>query len=132
MILPTSLQSLYRTDSPRASNNRRFTWSAVEAGTDVTRARRNRMMYDTTGKRRNSTVNVVRRFAVKYVRRDSLISASVPGDCPVVATTEFCTSRATAEWEFVRGVDRKSRGLGREDGLVTVTSEAVEIDDLER
>ena len=89
MALPTSLQSLCSTDPPRASNNRRFTWSAVDAGAGAARARRNRMMYDTTGKRSSSTANVVRRCVVKYAQMDLRINARAPGDCHVVVTTEF-------------------------------------------
>lgn len=75
---------------------------------------------------------MVRRFDVKYARRDSLINARVPGDCPVVATAEFCKPRTTLARGLPRGVDRGSLGFRREGDLVTVTSEVAEVEDPER
>lgn len=86
-------------------------------------------MKDTTGKSRKMTASVVRRLVVKYVRRDFLINVRVPGDCPVVATTEFGKPRTTLPRGLARGVDRGSLEVRRAGDLVTVTSEATEVED---
>lgn len=58
-----------------------------------------------------------------------MINVSIPGDCPVVATTEFGEPRTTPPRELARGVDHGSLAFRCEGGLVTVTSEATEAED---
>ena len=53
---------------------------------------------------------------------------SALGDC-VVATTEFGKPGTALPRELARGVDRGFAEFRWEDGLVTVTSEAVDVED---